>query len=124
LARSYARIEALRLGDRLRLVWDVDAVPRGARLPGLTLQPLVENAIYHGIEPLPAGGELAVRGRIDEGRLVLTLSNPVGPDDAPRAGNRQALDNLRERLTLAYGARGSVAIERDAAEFRVTVCLP
>ncbi len=124
LARTYARIEALRLGDRLRLVWDVDAVPMSARLPRLTLQPLVENAIYHGIEPLPAGGEVAVRAQIDADRLVITLTNPVGADDAPRPGNRQALDNLRERLRLAYGARGSVAIERSAAEFRITVSLP
>jgi len=124
LARVYARIEALRLGARLRIDWDVGAVPPDARVPSLTIQPLLENAIYHGIEPLPAGGEVAVRGRIDGGQLVITLSNPVGAEAAVRPGHRQALDNLRERLRLAYGERGSIETERGDGLFRVTVRLP
>lgn len=124
LTRVYARIEALRLGERLRIDWDVDDVPPGARVPSLTLQPLLENAIYHGIEPLPAGGDVSVRGRVDGGQLVITLSNPVDPEAAARPGHRQALDNLRERVRLAYGERGSVETERDAGQFRVTVRLP
>lgn len=124
LARVYARIETLRLGDRLRIDWDLGAVPPDARVPSLTLQPLLENAIYHGIEPLPAGGEVAVRGHVDGGRLVITLSNPVGSEAAVRPGHRQALDNLRERLRLAYGERGSLETERGDGLFRVTVRLP
>src|SRR5690606_7126184 len=64
LTQVYSRIEALRLGDRLRIDWDVAGVPPAARVPSLTIQPLLENAIYHGIEPLPAGGEVAVKGRV------------------------------------------------------------
>lgn len=124
LTRVYARIEALRLGERLRIDWDVGGVPPNARIPSLTLQPLLENAIYHGIEPLPAGGAVAVRGRVDGGQLVITLSNPVDPEAAARPGHRQALDNLRERVRLAYGERGSVETESDAGQFRVTVRLP
>src|SRR5690606_15729239 len=124
LTQVYARIEALRLGDRLRIDWDVAAVPRAARVPSLTIQPLVENAIYHGIEPLPAGGEVAVKGGVDGGQLVITISNPVDPDAAPRPGHRHALDNLRERLRLAYGEQGVLETERDEGLFRVTVRLP
>src|SRR5690606_10974299 len=124
LTRMYARIEALRLGDRLRLDWDVAGIPAGARLPRLTIQPLLENAIYHGIEPLPAGGEVAVRGHVDGGQLVITLSNPIDPEAAARPGNRHALDNLRERVALAYGGRGAVETEHEERRFRVTVRLP
>jgi two-component system, LytTR family, sensor histidine kinase AlgZ len=124
LTRTYARIEALRLGDRLRLCWDVAAVPAAAQLPSLTIQPLLENAIYHGIEPLPAGGEVAVHGQIDGGQLVITLSNPVDPEAEARPGNRHALDNLRERIALAYGERGSLETEHDGHRFRVRVKLP
>ena len=124
LARVYARIEALRLGDRLRIDWDVGGVPADARVPSLTLQPLLENAIYHGIEPLARGGDVTVHGRVDGGQLVITLSNPVDPDAVARPGHRQALDNLRERVRLAYGERGSVETEREADRFRVTVRLP
>jgi two-component system sensor histidine kinase AlgZ len=124
LTRVYARIEALRLGDRLRIDWDVDGVPGGARVPRLTIQPLLENAIYHGIEPLPDGGDVTVRGRVERGQLVFTLANPVGAEAASRPGNRQALDNLRERLRLAYGERGGVETERTDGRFIVTVRLP
>nr|MBO2513840.1 sensor histidine kinase [Gammaproteobacteria bacterium] len=124
IARGYARIESLRLGERLRVEWDVDGVPRTARLPGLTLQPLLENAIYHGIEPLPEGGTVRVAARVEDGRLVLTLTNPLAPDRAQRPGNRLALDNLRERLKLAYGERGSLEIENEPDRYTVAVALP
>lgn len=124
IARGYERIESLRLGERLDVEWDVADVPPAARLPGLTLQPLLENAIYHGIEPLAGGGTVRVAARVDRGRLVLTLSNPVSPERAQRPGNRLALDNLRERLKLAYGERGSLETRREPGRYTVEVVLP
>lgn len=127
LTRIYQRIEALRLGQRLAVRWDVGELPMRAFVPGLTVQPLLENAIYHGIEPLENGGTVTVSGRVVDGEIELVVSNPVAREGAPsepRAGNRLALDNIRQRLDLAYGGRGSLTVARDADSYRVTVRLP
>jgi len=127
LTRIYQRIEALRLGDRLKVTWDVTELPMRALVPGLTVQPLLENAIYHGIEPLPAGGTVTVAGRVVKGEIEIVVSNPVAPDrpaTSERPGNRLALDNIRQRLALAYGARGSLNVEQQPDEYRVTVRFP
>ena len=127
LTRIYQRIEALRLGDRLHVTWDVGELPMRALVPGLTVQPLLENAIYHGIEPLPNGGTVTVAGRAVNGVIEIVVANPVAPERAAasdRPGNRLALDNIRQRLLLAYGARGSLGIEERPDEYRVTVRFP
>jgi len=127
LSRIYQRIEAVRLGDRLEVVWDVAELPMRAFVPGLTVQPLLENAIYHGIEPLERGGTVTVSGRMTDGEIELVVSNPVAPKTAhgeERAGNRLALDNIRQRLELAYGGRGSLTVEQQPDHYRVTVRFP
>jgi two-component system sensor histidine kinase AlgZ len=127
LTRIYQRIEALRLGDRLHVTWDVAALPMRALVPGLTIQPLLENAIYHGIEPLEHGGTVTVSGRVVGGEIEVVVQNPVAserPAGGERQGNRLALDNIRQRLALAYGARGSLAVEQSPEEYRVTVRFP
>ena len=74
MARIYQRMEQLRLGERLEVTWDIGDLPLRALIPGLTVQPLIENAIYHGIELLPDGGSVTVRGeRRDDGRLSLSV---------------------------------------------------
>jgi two-component system sensor histidine kinase AlgZ len=83
VAHTYQRIEQLRLGDRLAVQWDLDDVPFDALVPSLLLQPLLENAVGHGIEPLPEGGTVTVLGRVDGSALVLEVSNPVAPDRRP-----------------------------------------
>src|SRR5690606_5648979 len=95
LTRVYQRIEEQRLGPRLAVRWNVD-VPSRATMPGLTLQPLLENAIYHGVEPLPAGGTVEIDGRVEAGSLVFTLTNPVASSRLvdERPGNREALVNI------------------------------
>jgi two-component system sensor histidine kinase AlgZ len=127
LSRIYQRIEALRLGDRLEVKWDVAELPMRAFVPGLTVQPLLENAIYHGIEPLERGGTVTISGRVVDGEVELVVSNPVarngGPGE-PRAGNRLALDNIRQRLDLAYGGRGSLTVEQAPDRYQVTVRFP
>jgi two-component system sensor histidine kinase AlgZ len=129
LSRIYQRIEALRLGDRLEVKWDVGALPMRAFVPGLTVQPLLENAIYHGIEPLERGGTVTISGRVVDGEIELVVSNPVAPERAgsatePRVGNRLALDNIRQRLELAYGSRGSLTVEQQPDSYRVVVRFP
>jgi two-component system sensor histidine kinase AlgZ len=127
LTRIYQRIEALRLGDRLAVKWEVAGLPMRAFVPGLTVQPLLENAIYHGIEPLERGGTVTIAGRVVGNEVELVVSNPVAPDGAvgePRNGNRLALDNIRQRLDLAYGGRGSLTIEQPPGRYEVTVRFP
>ncbi|MBR9805451.1 sensor histidine kinase, partial [bacterium] len=75
VCRAYLRIEQLRLGERLRVVWDVDAVPDGIEVPSLSIQPLLENGIYHGIENLPDGGELRVVAVVHGVQLLVDVSN-------------------------------------------------
>jgi two-component system, LytTR family, sensor histidine kinase AlgZ len=127
LTRIYQRIEALRLGDRLAVTWDVGSLPMRAFVPGLTVQPLLENAIYHGIEPLEHGGTVTIAGRVVGNEIELVVSNPVAQSAAggePRSGNRLALDNIRQRLELAYGGRGSLIVDQQPDRYRVTVRFP
>jgi two-component system sensor histidine kinase AlgZ len=127
ITRIYQRIEALRLGSRLAVTWDVGALPMRAFVPGLTVQPLLENAIYHGIEPLAQGGTVIISGRVAGGEVEIVVTNPVEPaaeGGESRSGNRLALDNIRQRLDLAYGGRGSLTIDRQPDRYRVTVRFP
>jgi two-component system sensor histidine kinase AlgZ len=123
VARTYQRIEQLRLGDRLEVRWDVGALPHDATVPSLLLQPLLENAIGHGIEPLPGGGIVDVRGSLDGDTVVLEVTNPtpLGRRDPPRRGHGMALDNIRQRLELAFPGRSAVQV--DASEGRHAVRL-
>jgi len=130
IARTYQRIEQLRLGERLRVAWHVDSLPPQALVPGLTLQPLLENAIYHGIDPLPLGGGVSITGECVHGLITLVVRNPVAPlehgagSTVPRSGNRLALANIRERLELMYGERATLKAGRFDAEFVVTLRFP
>jgi two-component system sensor histidine kinase AlgZ len=124
VARTYQRIEELRLGARLRVEWKIDSLPRDALVPGLLLQPLLENAIYHGIEPQPAGGTVTVTGEIAGGLITIVVRNPVGDLQNEREGNRLALANIRERLGLLYGEQGLVKSGRFDAEYIVTLRFP
>jgi len=124
VARTYQRIEELRLGSRLRVDWKIDSLPRKALVPGLMLQPLLENAIYHGIEPQPGGGTVTVTGELSGKLITIVVRNPVGDYDSEREGNRLALANIRERLGLLYGERGLVKSGRFDNEFIVTLRFP
>jgi len=125
IARTYARIEGLRLGDRLHVQWQLDGLPGGALVPALVLQPLVENAVYHGVEPLAAGGTVWVRGT-RQGRFVeLTVENPVDPARPRRgAGSGIGLDNVRQRLQLTFAGEGSLRCAQDDGRFVATLRFP
>jgi two-component system sensor histidine kinase AlgZ len=124
--RVYQRMEAQRLGDRLSVDWQLNDVPLDTRVPGLSIQPLLENAIYHGIEPLPEGGVIQVTGEIDDDMVLISVSNPVNPaqTESTHEGNQVALDNIRQRLELAYGDRARLKIDRFADRFCVQVGFP
>lgn len=124
IARTYERMEHLRLGDRLRVEWHLGQLPSGARVPSLMIQPLLENAIYHGIEPLPKGGTVKVTGESANGLVTVVVRNPMPDAPTPRDGNRLALANIRERLELMYGARATVKAGRFDDEYIVTLRFP
>jgi two-component system, LytTR family, sensor histidine kinase AlgZ len=125
-ARVYQRIEQLRLGERLVVDWQTQQLPAQALIPALTVQPLLENAIYHGIEPRPDGGIVTVTGERHGDMLFISVANPLPPGAglSRHEGNRMALANIRERLLLAYGEQARLSIEPGAESFRVTVMFP
>jgi len=124
VARIYQRIEQLRLGERLSVVWNIEDLPKSAIVPGLLLQPILENAIYHGIEPRPEGGTVTVTGELAGGLITIIVRNPAQQRESEREGNRLALANIRERLSLLYGERALIKAGRFDAEYIVTLRFP
>jgi two-component system, LytTR family, sensor histidine kinase AlgZ len=124
LARQYLAIESLRLGDRLRVSWRIEGMPADALVPPLVLQPLVENAVYHGIEPTPGGGEIAIDVGMAGGQLQMILTNPMPGETRHSAGNKMAVANIRERLQLHFDAEASMRSEVRDGIYRVTIRMP
>ncbi|GAB3670757.1 sensor histidine kinase [Salinisphaera aquimarina] len=124
LVNAYVRIEQLRMGERLRMDIDIAAAAMACRLPSLALQPLVENAIGHGVARLPRGGVVSLSARVDGGMLVLRVANPLAADTPAVPGNRQALVNIERRLALRYGEAATLRITRDKEQFIVDMHLP
>ena len=128
LIRGYLRLESLRLDDRLKVQWEMaDDLPLDHLIPPLLVQPLVENAVIHGISRCSQGGVIRIMGhRIRFRRMQFTVENPVSEADsgALSTGNQTALDNIRQRLELAYEERAGLKIERDGGVFRATLTLP
>jgi two-component system sensor histidine kinase AlgZ len=125
VAAIYQRIEKLRLGDRLNVRWDIDDLPMRALIPSLTVQPLLENAIYHGIELLPDGGEVVVTGERDDDYLVITITNPVAAGKTRSIdGNRMAMENIQQRFALAYDNRATVEVDDGDSTFSIKLRFP
>jgi len=124
LLERYASIEQLRLGERLRVVWDIDSAPQDALLPPLVLQPLLENAIFHGVEPGTGAGEVLVQIEGRGGRVYVRLVNPLYAGPAQRPGSHMALDNLRERLALFFDAEAKVGTREADGRFQVDIEFP
>jgi two-component system sensor histidine kinase AlgZ len=126
IARTHQRIEQLRLGERLSVRWDVDDLPMRTLVPSLMIQPLLENAVYHGIETLPRGGEISIIGRRDDHLVRIEVRNPILAQSgySEREGNRMALDNIRQRLALAWPGRGRLETEQTEAEFCARLIFP
>jgi two-component system sensor histidine kinase AlgZ len=124
LARKYLDIERLRLGERLQVRWEVADCPPEMLAPPLLLQPLLENAVYHGIEPAAEPGEIRVCITATRTGARIEIDNPCREEGAHRHGNRMALDNLRERLMLFYDLEASLEAGLDGGCYRVRIDLP
>ena len=124
LARQYLALETLRLGDRLKVTWRIDGMPGDALVPPLVLQPLVENAVYHGIEPSEAGGEIEIDVGLAGGQLVMALRNPFPGGGRHSSGNRMAIVNIRERLQLHFDAEATMRSEVKDGMYKVTIRMP
>lgn len=126
IVRRYLEIEKIRLGDRLQVNWQTDALPGSANIPALVIQPIVENAIYHGIEQLPQGGTITLKGKRHKDALELCIANPL--PEKNRAGhvkgNQMALANIRARMTAMYSGRSKVTVLEDDGTYSVTLYWP
>ncbi|MEN1726914.1 MAG: histidine kinase [Pseudomonadota bacterium] len=127
LIRGYLRIEALRLGPRLQVAWQIDErIDLSQVRPALLIQPLVENAIVHGIAPDPSGGLLKIELKLIRfGRIRVTIENPIPQHARPHhEGNGTALDNIRQRLDLAYEEGAQLKTQTLSHSFRTVLTLP
>ena len=125
--RRYINIEELRLGNRLQVEWQVDKdIPPDATVPALILQPLVENSIYHGIEPQTSGGVVNISiGKANRSlQFLITNPAPTTKSQYRRSGNRMAQDNIRQRLKLAYGDASTLNINKTEAQYLVSFTIP
>ncbi len=124
LCRQYLNIETLRLGERLQLVWDIDKIPKDALLPPLSLQPLLENAIYHGIQPLPDGGIISIMGKFDGKEIKLNVKNPLKESYSQHQGHQMAQENVQQRLRIFYGKHAKLSLQKDANFYQVNMIFP
>ncbi|HEX9450733.1 MAG TPA: histidine kinase [Burkholderiales bacterium] len=124
LCRQYLALEQLRLGDRLQIDWHVDNMPKDALMPPLVLQPLLENAVYHGIEPSIEPGVVSVNIYHVRDQVHMVLRNPYRKDGSHHAGNKMALGNIRERLALHFDAEASLRARVGDSEYEVHITIP
>jgi two-component system sensor histidine kinase AlgZ len=124
LAHQYLDMERRRLGERLEVDWRADELPAGAAVLPLMLQPLLENAVAHGVQTLQQGGKIAVYGRTEGDQVVITISNPLAPEGSDTSGHGMAIRNIRERLSLAFGSRASLLTNQDNEQFYAVLSLP
>jgi two-component system, LytTR family, sensor histidine kinase AlgZ len=125
LCNRYLELERLRLGDRLSVKWELKHAPLNAQVPPFMLQPLIENAVFHGIEPNPEPGRIMIRIVRRGSMLDMRISNPLNAGGARRAGgNRMAMNNIRERLALFFDMEATLSTEEQDGEFRVRVRIP
>lgn len=125
LTKQYLALEQLRLSDRLHVNWHIEALPEQAQIPPLLLQPLLENAVYHGIEPLIAGGTIDIFMHQKGKEFQIKVENTCTPQlPFPHAGNKMALQNIRERLALLFDVEAQYEVEQGKDFYRVTISLP
>jgi two-component system, LytTR family, sensor histidine kinase AlgZ len=118
LCHQYLDLEKLRLEDRLKITWKIEDMPSDAMIPPLIMQPLLENAVYHGIEPMPEGGEIIVNIYTKHKELNILISNPYSPQNDHHTGNKMALKNIRERLQLHFDLESSIKTQVTQNEFK------
>jgi len=129
LCRQYLEIECLRLGERLKINWNIESLPDDALMPPLLIQPLLENAIYHGIEPIMQGGTIEIKGVYERNLLLIEISNPVstetsGQQSLRSSGHHIAIKNIRERLDAVYSSLGTLTVQHNHDHYKVTLSFP
>lgn len=124
LCRQYLNLELLRLGDRLAVEWNVSDDAGAVLVPAMVLQPLMENAVYHGVEPGVERGVITMSANVTGDRLRIELTNPYHPEHQHQQGNRMALDNIRERLRLHYDIEAEFRSGVDGDRYRIAIVLP
>lgn len=124
LAETFLAIEKVRFGERLRTSFDIADDVKDVSVPPLMLQPLVENAVHHGVAHLLEGGEVCVQARRREGFLELVVANPCDPDRPPSRSTGVGLVNVRSRVETLCGHRASVDVDASDTAFRVSILLP
>lgn len=126
LCQHYLRIEGHRLGERLRIDWDIDSLPEDALLPPLTLQPLLENAIYHGIERLPEGGNILIKGELNDNEININFNNPIPATNIEdtHKGNKHAQENIHQRLKTIFGEDSRLIINSSDNQYHVKLTMP
>ena len=124
LARQYLELEQLRLGERLRVSWHTEKLPARIFVPPLMLQPLLENAVYHGIEPAAVPGDILVNIYVRRAQLHLVISNPYHREGGHHSGNKMAIGNIRERLRLHFDAEARLEARLKGDAYQVHVIMP
>lgn len=128
LCKQYLNIESLRMEDRLQIDWDLDEITEAetktALIPPLILQPLLENAVYHGIEPIPEGGVISVSIGVTRNELQIEINNPYLADNHDHQGNKMALKNIKERLSLHFDLEASITHQSRNQQYRVKMKMP
>lgn len=126
LCIQYLRIEGLRLDERLQVQWNIDQVPQDALVPRLSIQPLLENAIYYGIQPLPEGGMIEITGLFDGKQIQLDIENPLSQQPLGHRGKGHGIaqNNIHERLQAHYGQLGSLSVKQQPDIYCVSLRFP
>ncbi len=124
LCHQYLDLEKLRLEDRLKITWKIEDMPSDAMIPPLILQPLIENAVYHGVEPMPDGGEIIVGIYTKQKELHIIISNPYTPQNNHHSGNKMALKNIKERLKLHFDLESSLKTSTNNTRYEVHISIP
>ena len=124
LCKQYLNLEQLRLGDRLKIEWHIDKMPADALIPPLVLQPLLENAVYHGIEPRTEPGVVSINIYASRDEVHAVLRNPYALSGSHHAGNKMAIGNIRERLQLHFDAEASLTSRVMDDAYQVHIVMP
>lgn len=124
LCRQYLALEQLRLGERLQVEWHIDKMPGDALVPPLALQPLLENAVYHGIEPSETPGVVSINIFAVRDRLNMVLRNPYRASGSHHAGNKMAVGNIRERLQLHFDVAAELTTRVGDNAYEVRIAMP
>jgi two-component system sensor histidine kinase AlgZ len=124
LSLSYLGVEQVRFGARLRIEQQIEAGCRACLVPPLLLQPLVENAVKHGIASMVEGGSIRIAARLNEGDLQIAIENPFDPAGAATTKNGLGLEIVKRRLAARYGDRAALAVTAGQNHYRVEILLP